>query len=156
MKETDDIKRTYNVTVVKNYKKKPGPKTVLNESLFLKIREAVMQKKNGKQIAEYIGVPYTTFCTWRHDNYQMLADKLKEYEHHRALEKSFVRMEALTESEREEIAFKASEFFLETVGKKDFSRKEANINIINMPTPILGNMFDDMARVNVIEHEKEK
>lgn len=152
MKETDDIKKTYNVTVVKNYKKKPGTKTLLTESLFEKIRELTVDGKSLPQIAKETGVSLATMYDWKTNNYMRFEERLSDYKRERTLKLAEDQIALLIKDKSSGIRLEASKFTLETLGKKYYSKKESNINIINVPTPILGNMLEDMSKVNVIEH----
>lgn len=150
-----ETSQTDKVLTIKRYNKKMGRKTELNDEMFLKIKDLILQNKNLKQIAKEINIPMKTVYDWRAKNYQQFQERCDEYARDRKLAKAEAVIEVLLNDKQSNIKLDSAKFLLETLGKKSYSKKEANINIINMPTPILGNMLDDMARVNVIEHESK-
>lgn len=148
---TENVKQP--IIIVRKYKAKTGPKTALNDKMFDDIRICVEQGMNLPQIAKKVNVPYNTLVTWKTENYLGLNEKISEYKRNRILDKAVEQIELLTTSERENISLEASKFVLETLGKKYYSKKESNINIINVPTPILGNMLDSsqVVKTDVID-----
>lgn len=61
-------------------KSKPGPETVLTNEVSLKIKENILEGKNLKEIAEIIGIKEGTIYSWRHHNYEGIADKMNTWE----------------------------------------------------------------------------
>lgn len=148
---SNDDNVTQPIVIVRKYKAKTGPKTALNDKMFDEIRVCVEQGLTLPQIAKKVNVPYNTFITWKSNNYLQLNEKMAEYRRNRILDKAVDTIESLTTSEREPIALDASKFVLETLGKKYYSKKESNINIINVPTPILSGLADSTATHNIID-----
>lgn len=69
-------------------KSKPGPETVLNNEVILKIKESVIDGKTLKETAEIIGVKEGTIYSWKHHNYEGFADKLNTWEAMRQLKQA--------------------------------------------------------------------
>jgi hypothetical protein len=63
-----------------------GRPTELNDELFAKIRDCVMQDMNYGQTADTLGIPKDTFYKWTSNNYLDFRKKWEYYEEERLLE----------------------------------------------------------------------
>ena len=99
------------------------PSQLDDEQFLLKIRELVLSNTNEKEIAKILDIPISTWDYWKWKNYQSFSDKLLSYKHERMLNKAEANLEVLQESEDERVALQANTFIMETVGKKNYSKK---------------------------------
>ena len=99
------------------------PSQLDDEQFLLKIRELVLSNTNEKEIAKILDIPISTWDYWKWKNYQSFSDKLLSYKHERMLNKAEANLEILQESEDERVALQANTFIMETVGKKNYSKK---------------------------------
>lgn len=99
------------------------PSQLDDEQFLLKIRELVLANTNEKEIAKTLDIPISTWDYWKWKNYQSFSDKLLSYKHERMLNKAEANLEVLQESEDERVALQANTFIMETVGKKNYSKK---------------------------------
>lgn len=99
------------------------PSQLDDEQFLLKIRELVLSNTNEKEIAKILDIPISTWDYWKWKNYQSFSDKLLSYKHERMLNKAESNLEVLQESEDERVALQANTFIMETVGKKNYSKK---------------------------------
>lgn len=99
------------------------PSQLDDEQFLLKIRELYLDGKNEKEIAEILDIPLNTWNFWKWKNYQSFNDVLLSYKHERMLRKAEVNIEVLQDSEDERVNLQANTFVLETLGKKNYSKK---------------------------------
>ena len=117
------------------------PSQLDDEQFLLKIRELYLEGTNEKQIAEILEIPIGTWDYWKWKNYQGFSDKLLSYKHERMIRKAEMNIEVLQDSEDEKVNLQANTFVLETLGKKNFSKRSevtgADGESINMGVIIL-------------------
>jgi hypothetical protein len=99
------------------------PSQLDDEQFLLKIRELYLDGKNEKQIAEILEVPIGTWDYWKWKNYQGFSDKLLSYKHERIIRKAEANLEQLLDGEDEKIRADLSKFALETLSKKQYSKR---------------------------------
>lgn len=100
-----------------------GRPTVLDDEMFLKIKELYLDGKNMKEISEILDIPYKTMEGWKTRNYEGFSDKMIEFRLERMFEKSVANIEILQDSEDERVNLQANSLVAETVGKKWFSKR---------------------------------
>ena len=109
---------------------KPGPETMLDENLFKKIRDCVMEGMNLREIAKACEINEGTFYVYHSDNYLNLADKIEGWKRDRRIKLAEVNVDeflSLDTEDKEKIKIKAdiTKFVLETLGKdKGFSKRQ--------------------------------
>ena len=115
------------------------PSQLDDEQFLLKIRDLVLANTSEKEICEIIEVPLNTWNYWKWKNYQSFSDKLLSYKHERMLQKAEYNLEVLQESEDERVALQANTFIMETVGKKNYSKRVENTGADgkDLPVPII-------------------
>lgn len=104
-------------------KKELGRPSLLDEHLFRKIKDLVIEGKNLREVSEALDISYATMRDWEYENYLSFSDKMLSYKHERMLKKAEANIEVLQESEDERVALQANTFIMETVGKKNYSKK---------------------------------
>lgn len=120
---------------------KPGPKTVLTEELFGKIKKSILEGNDLRATAKICGILENTFYTWHSDNYLSLADKISNWKKDYKLSLAnaniveFLKMDDknVRQVGKELIEFKdpaltrikadMSKFVAETLGKDDYSKR---------------------------------
>lgn len=100
-----------------------GRPSLLDEHLFRKIKDLVVEGKNLREVSETLDISYATMRDWEYENYLSFSDKMLSYKHERMLKKAEANIEVLQESEDERVALQANTFIMETVGKKNYSKK---------------------------------
>ena len=152
--------------VIKKEKKR-GFESTLTDEIIDEIKRNVMSGYNYMEIANNIGVPYKTLCHWRYQNVHQLADQIQQWEMERTLELAeAVGREILTMDDVKEdgtinpslraIKQREAEYTRDAliIARKKWSKKDTiNINV-QLPQPILGNMFDTLDKAIVVEDEK--
>lgn len=104
-------------------KKELGRPSLLDEHLFRKIKDLVIEGKNLREVSEALDISYATMRDWEYENYLSFSDKMLSYKHERMLKRAEANIEVLQESEDERVALQANTFIMETVGKKNYSKK---------------------------------
>lgn len=140
-----ETSQTDKVLTVKRYNRKMGRKSQLNQELFNKIRELTLEGKKLKAIAKEIDISYKTLYDWNVNNYQQFNERINDFRRERKLLQAEEELDSLLKDKSSNIRLDATKFTLETLGKKYYSKKESNINIINVPTPILSGLADSTA-----------
>jgi hypothetical protein len=133
-------------------KLKTGPKPTLTDEVIRKIKTCVIERKNMKEIATELEIPYNTLTSWKADNYLNIADKWQNWNRERMLKESEEVLDRLKHSESEEIAYKSSSFLAETLGKKWYSKRAYSDNEAKLPVPILLNINISGDKATVHEH----
>lgn len=100
-----------------------GRPSKLDDQLFRKIRELILDGQNLTEIAKILDIPYATMLDWRYENYQGFADRLLSFKHERMLEKAETEIECLQSSDDEKVKLQANIHVSETLGKKYYSKK---------------------------------
>lgn len=100
-----------------------GRPTELTEELTLKIREGVLEEKEYKVIMEELGISPGTWDYWVYKDYQGFRAMLSQWKHERMVKKATKKVEQLIYAEDDKVALNASTFVLETLNKKEFSKK---------------------------------
>jgi len=115
------------------------PSLLDDEQFLLKIKDLYLDGKNEKEIAEILEIPLNTWNYWKWKNYQSFSDKLLSYKHERLIQKAEANVEVLMESEDERIQADMSKFILETVGKRNYSKRieSTGADGKDLPTPII-------------------
>lgn len=119
-----------------------GRPTLLDEHLFRKIKDLVLDGLNLREISESLEIPYATMRDWEYENYKSFSDKMLSYKHERMIRKAESNLEVLQESEDERVNLQANTFVLETLNKGKFSKRSelTGKDGKDLPTPILGNV----------------
>jgi hypothetical protein len=117
----------------------PGRPTDLTDELTLEIRKLVLEQLPYKDIQQILGVAPGTWDGWVYNNTKDFRDLLSQWKHERMVKKAEVKVDALIDSEDENVALKASTFTLETLGKEKFSKRSelTGAEGKDLPTPIL-------------------
>lgn len=116
-----------------------GRPSELNEELMLKIRDLVLEGMSIKDMSQVLEIPYATMRYWSATNYQSFSDKLLSYKHERIIQKAEANLEQLLEGEDDRIRADLSKFALETLSKKNYSKRTdltTNDKEITLPTTI--------------------
>jgi hypothetical protein len=116
-----------------------GRPTELTEELTLKIREGVLDEKEYKVIMEELGISPGTWDYWVYKDYQGFRALLSQWKHERMVKKAKNKVEQLIHAEDEKVALNASTFILETLDKKNHSKRSelTGAEGKELPTPIL-------------------
>lgn len=115
------------------------PSQLDDEQFLLKIKELYLEGKSEKEIQQILEVPAGTWDYWRWKNYQGFADRLLSYKHERMIQKAEMNLEVLQDSEDERVSLQANTFILETLSKKNYSKRTdltTNDKEITFPTAI--------------------
>lgn len=117
----------------------PGRPTLLDEHLFRKIRELVLDGNNLRQVSEALEIPYATMRDWEYENYKSFSDKMLSYKHERMLLKAESNVEVLMSAEDDRVKLDASKFTLEALNKKFYSKRveQTGADGKELPVPIL-------------------
>lgn len=99
------------------------PSILDDEQSVLKIRELVKEGMTEAEMQQILDIPKGTWDYWKWKNYQGFQDKLISYRHERMLEKAELNIEVLQDSEDERVALQANTFVAETLGKKEYSKR---------------------------------
>jgi hypothetical protein len=100
-----------------------GRPTTLDEEMFLKIKELILDGKNMKEMSEILDIPYKTMEGWKTRNYEGFSDKVLSYQLERMFQKSIVNIEVLQDSEDERVSLQANLEVAKRIGKKYFSER---------------------------------
>lgn len=115
------------------------PSQLDDEQFLLKIKELFLDGKNEKEIAQILEIPIGTWDYWKWKNYQGFADKLLSYKHERIIQRAESNLEELLAGEDDRIRADLSKFALETLSKKNYSKRTdltTNDKEITFPTAI--------------------
>jgi hypothetical protein len=118
-----------------------GRPTLLDdEKIMLKIRELYLDGQTEDSIQQILDIPKGTWNYWKYTNFHNFADILLSYRHERMIRKAEANVELLMSSEDERVQADMSKFVLETVGKKNYSKRSelTGADGKDLPTPILG------------------
>lgn len=63
----------------RKYKLKTGPTPLLNDELFVKIRESILLGNDIRKTAKYCEINETTFYNWTQINYLNINDKIEKW-----------------------------------------------------------------------------
>lgn len=120
-----------------------GRHTKLDNELMNQIRDLVLEGKEMTEIAEIINIPYATMAGWKKRNYDQFEERYENFRHERMVIKAKGKVDEKMDSDNEKISLDAATFILETLGKKDFS-KRSELTGSNgkdlIPKPILGDV----------------
>lgn len=128
------------------------PSELDSEQFTLKIKELYLDGKNEKEIAEILDIPINTWNYWKWKNYQSFNDRLLGYKHERIIQKAESNLEQLLEGDDDRIRADLSKFALETLAKKNYS-KRTDMDVTTGGKPIIQiaeaivNKQDDTARI---------
>lgn len=100
-----------------------GRPTNLDDELFLKIEELVLDGKNMAQIAEILDIPYKTMEGWKTRNYEGFRDKMLNFQLQEMFRTSLVQIRLKQESEDERVNLQANLEVAKRIGKKYFSER---------------------------------
>lgn len=107
---------------------KPGPNHQLDDKELLgRIKKAVFEGKNLKEIAEASGMSEATLYTYHADNVRNIADKIEGWRRDRKLMLADERLEEVLQLDARDKDFTravldASKFVKETLDSKNYSR----------------------------------
>ena len=76
-------------------KKELGRPSLLDEHLFRKIKDLVIEGKNLREVSEALDISYATMRDWEYENYLSFSDKMLSYKHDRMLKKAEANIEVL-------------------------------------------------------------
>lgn len=99
------------------------PSLLDDEQFLLKIRELVKEGMTEAEMQKILDIPKGTWDYWKWKNYQGFQDKLITYRHERMLETAEIEVEVLQKAEDDRVRLQANTFVLETLGKRNFSKK---------------------------------
>lgn len=102
----------------------PGRPTLLDDHLYRKIRELVLDGMNLRQISESLEIPYATMRDWDYENYKGFSDKLLSYKHERLLQKAESNLEVLLDAEDDRLKGDMTKFTLESLNKRFYSKRQ--------------------------------
>ncbi len=117
------------------------PSQLDDEQFLLKIKELLLDGKTEKEIAEILEIPTGTWDYWKWKNYQGFADKMLSYKHERIIQKAESNLEQLLEGDDDRIRADLSKFALETLSKKNYSKR----------TELTGNEGKDL-QINIVKY----
>ena len=131
--------KTIDISYTKGMSKELGRPTLLDEHLYRKIKDLVLDGLNLREISESLEIPYHTMRDWEYENYKSFSDKMLSYKHERMLRKAETNVEVLLDSEDERVASDMSKFVMETVGKKTYSKRveQTGADGKDLPVPII-------------------
>lgn len=117
-----------------------GRPTLLDDHLYRKIKDLVLDGMNLRQISETLNIPYATMRDWDYENYKGFSDKLLSYKHERLLQKAEANLEVLLDAEDDRLKGDMTKFTLESLNKKFYSKRteQTGADGKDLPTPILG------------------
>jgi len=101
----------------------PGRPTLLDDHLYRKIRDLVLDGMNLRQISESLEIPYATMRDWDYENYKGFSDKLLSYKHERLLQKAESNLEMLLDAEDDRLKGDMTKFTLESLNKRFYSKR---------------------------------
>lgn len=137
----------------------PGRPTLLDEHLFRKIRELVLDGNNLRQVSEALEIPYATMRDWEYENYKSFSDKMLSYKHERMLLKAESNVEVLMSAEDDRVKLDASKFTLEALNKKFYSKRveQTGADGKELPTPILNAyvLNNDKSQENITNEQED-
>jgi len=117
------------------------PSQLQDDQFLLKIRDLVLEGATEEVMQQKLDIPKGTWDYWKWKNYESFQDKLLAYKHERMIRKAEMNIEVLQDSEDEKVNLQANTFVLETLGKKNFSKRSevtgADGESINMGVIIL-------------------
>ena len=99
------------------------PSQLDDKDFFLKIRELILNGKNYLEVQKILDIPLGTWNHWFYNNTHNFQDILLSYKQERILNKAEANVEVLLESEDERVMADMTKFALETLGKKNYSKK---------------------------------
>lgn len=115
------------------------PSQLDDKEFFLKIRELILDGCTYEKVQEILEIPKGTWNHWYYNNTHNFQDILMTYRHERMIRKAEANVEVLMESEDERVMADITKFTLETVGKKNYSKRveQTGADGKDLPTPIL-------------------
>jgi uncharacterized protein YjcR len=113
-----------------------GRPTKLDDHLFRKIKELVLDGLNLREIAETLDISYATMRDWEYENYKGFSDRMLSFKHERILTKAETNIEVLLDSEDERVQADISKFALERLNKKVYSTRVENTGADGSPLVI--------------------
>lgn len=132
---------------------KPGPESNLNDEMALQIRKLVLDGNNYETIKHKLEIPDGTWDSWLYRNVMDIRVKLTDWKHERMIKKAELNIEVLQESEDEKVNLQANTFVLETLGKKQYSKRTEN-DITSGGRPII-QVAPEIAEKNAINTSTE-
>lgn len=97
--------------------------TDLTDELTLQIRKFVLEGQSYKNIQQILEIPDGTWDAWVYKDHKDFRKMLTDWKHERMIKKAELNVEVLQESEDEKVALQANTFVLETLGKKNYSKR---------------------------------
>lgn len=101
-----------------------GRPTLLDDHLYRKIKDLVLDGMNLRQISESLEIPYATMRDWDYENYKGFSDKLLSYKHERLLQKAESNLEVLLDAEDDRLKGDMTKFTLESLNKRFYSKRQ--------------------------------
>lgn len=102
---------------------KVGRPTNLTEDLTFKIRALVFDGQSYEFIKKALDIPDSTWDSWVYRNCEDFRSNLTNWKHERMIKKAETNIEVLQESEDERVNLQANTFVLETLAKKEYSKR---------------------------------
>lgn len=127
-----------------------GRPSKLDNHLFRKIKELVLDGMNLRQIAEILEIPYATMRDWQYENYEGFADNTLAYKHQRMLDTAETEIEVLQKAEDEKVRLQANIHVSETLGKRYWSKRSeiTGKDGKDLPVPILNVQGNNIYKEN--------
>jgi len=129
------------------------PSQLDDEQFILKIKELFLDGKTEKEIQEILEIPAGTWDFWKWKNYQGFSDTLLSYKHERIIQKAESNLEQLLGGDDDRIRADLSKFALETLAKKNYSKK-TETDITSAGKPII-QIASEIAEKNAINNSPE-
>jgi len=100
----------------------------MDKEALTKIKEAVLDGKNLKEIANIIGISEQTIYSWHSTNYKSIADKIEGWKRDRKLMLAEKNIESIlqldvTDKDFVKTVSDMSKFVTETLGKENYSKR---------------------------------
>jgi hypothetical protein len=114
--------------------KEVGRPTGLTEEVLTKIKDMLLDGKSEKEVIQQLGIPRSTWYTWRHDNYNSfrsnIIDWRKEYKLEQAdkVSDEIFNAIAIGDNGKADVTLlhlkqKEAQFIRETLGKDNYSKR---------------------------------
>ena len=125
-----------------------GRPTVLNDELYVKIRELYLEGKTVQDVATALDIPLETMQSWNTRNYHGFRDRMLSFKHERMLLKAEDNLDSMMEMDTQntgttmkgdifefndprlvKVKADVSVFVSETLGRRHYTKSVENKNI---------------------------
>lgn len=139
-----------------------GRPTILNEELFKKIKQSILDGNDLRETAKVCEINEGTLYVWHSDNYLNIADKISGWKRDRKLMLADKNIEGILQLPIQDKDFvktvsDMSKFIKETLDKDNYSKRtDLTTNGKELPTPILSYALssNDSDKENITTKEK--